>query len=69
MLLDDRVAREEEPSMMIIGCDFHPSFQQIAYVNQETGEYGERRLNHRDEAVRRLWDWKRRATIVGSASW
>jgi len=37
---------------MIIGCDFHPSFQQIAYVDQETGEYGERRLNHREEAVR-----------------
>jgi transposase len=38
--------------MMIIGCDFHPGFQQIAYVDQETGEYGERRLNHREEAVR-----------------
>jgi transposase len=38
--------------MMIIGCDFHPSFQQIAYVDQETGEYGERRLRHREEAVR-----------------
>jgi transposase len=37
--------------MMIIGCDFHPSFQQIAYVDQETGEYGERRLRHREEAV------------------
>lgn len=36
---------------MIIGCDFHPSFQQIAYVDQETGEYGERRLRHRAEAV------------------
>lgn len=37
---------------MIIGCDFHPSFQQIAYVDEETGEYGERRLGHREEAVR-----------------
>jgi transposase len=37
--------------MMIIGCDFHPSFQQIAFVDQETGEYGERRLSHREEAV------------------
>ena len=36
---------------MIIGCDFHPSFQQIAYVDQETGEYGERGLSHREEAV------------------
>jgi transposase len=37
--------------MMIIGCDFHPGFQQIAYVDQETGEYGERRLSHRGEAA------------------
>jgi transposase len=37
--------------MMIIGCDFHPSFQQIAYEYEETGEYGERRLNHREEAL------------------
>ena len=36
--------------MMIIGCDFHPGFQQIAYVELETGEYGERRLNHPTEA-------------------
>ena len=36
---------------MIIGCDFHPGFQQIAFVEQETGEYGERRLSHREEAV------------------
>ena len=36
--------------MMIIGCDFHPRFQQIAFVDRETGEYGERRLNHPEEA-------------------
>ena len=38
--------------MMIIGCDFHPRFQQIAFVDQETGEYGERRLGHPQEAER-----------------
>jgi transposase len=38
--------------MMIIGCDFHPRFQQIAYLDQQTGEYGERRLNHPEEAER-----------------
>ena len=37
--------------MMIIGCDYHPSFQQIAYLEQETGECGERCLHHREEAV------------------
>ena len=36
--------------MMIIGCDFHPRFQQVAFVDQETGECGDRRLNHPEEA-------------------
>ncbi len=36
--------------MLIIGCDFHPRFQQIAHLDQESGEYGERRLNHPEEA-------------------
>jgi transposase len=36
--------------MMIIGCDFHPRFQQIAFVDTQTGECGERRLLHTVEA-------------------
>ena len=36
--------------MLIIGCDYHPGFQQIAYVDSETGELQERRLGHREEA-------------------
>jgi hypothetical protein len=36
--------------MMIIGCDYHPGFQQIAFVDSETGELQERRLAHREEA-------------------
>ena len=32
--------------MLIIGADYHPSFQQIAFVDTETGECGERRLTH-----------------------
>jgi hypothetical protein len=28
--------------MIIVGCDYHPSFQQIAYVDTETGEWKER---------------------------
>jgi hypothetical protein len=38
--------------MMIIGCDFHPRFQQIAFIDQDTGEYGELRLSHKEEAER-----------------
>ena len=36
--------------MIIIGCDYHPAFQQIAFVDTETGEIQERRLQHREEA-------------------
>lgn len=36
--------------MLIIGCDYHPSFQQIAMLDSETGELQERRLKHREEA-------------------
>ena len=36
--------------MMIIGCDYHPGFQQIARLDTEAGELRERRLAHREEA-------------------
>ena len=36
--------------MLIIGCDYHPSFQQVAFVDTETGECGERRLVQPEEA-------------------
>ena len=32
--------------MLIIGCDYHPSFQQIAWVDTETGEGSEQQLTH-----------------------
>ena len=32
--------------MMIIGCDFHPSWQQVSWLDTETGETGERKLVH-----------------------
>jgi len=34
--------------MLIIGLDYHPSFQHIAFVDTKTGECGERRLMHSD---------------------
>ena len=39
--------------MMIIGCDLHTRFQQIAMLDTETGEIVERRVEHeRGEAQR-----------------
>ncbi len=33
-----------------MGADYHAGFQQIAFVDTETGELQERRLQHREEA-------------------
>lgn len=36
--------------MIIIGCDYHPGVQQIAWVDTDTGEFQEARLQHREPA-------------------
>lgn len=41
--------------MKIIGCDFHPSYQQIALVDTETGELWEGRLEHEKGEARRFY--------------
>jgi transposase len=41
--------------MMIIGVDYHPDFQQIAFFDQETGECGEPRRNHSDGEAERFY--------------
>jgi hypothetical protein len=63
--------------MIIIGVDFHPSMQEIAFLDQETGEYVERQLNHSDgkrrsstekwrqEECAFVWGWRPLATPVG----
>jgi transposase len=40
---------------MLLGVDYHPSFQQIAFLIEETGECGERQLNHRDGEAERFY--------------
>lgn len=32
--------------MIILGCDFHPSWQQVSWLDTETGETGEQQLVH-----------------------
>ena len=51
--------------MIIIGVDYHPSFQKIAFFDQETGECGERQLNHSDgEAEKFYRELKQRGVSV-----
>ena len=41
--------------MMIIGVDYHPSFQQIAFFVEETGECGEQELSHSDGQAEKFY--------------
>ena len=51
--------------MLIIGVDYHPSFQEIAFLNQETGEYGEQQLNHSDGKAEKFYrELKQRGASV-----
>ena len=50
--------------MKYIGCDFHPSFQQIAMLDLETGELVERRLLHTEEA-RAFYQGLKDPVVVG----
>jgi hypothetical protein len=59
------MAREEGADLIITGEHYHPSFQQIAFMDQKTGEWGERRLNHSDgEAERFYSELKERGVSV-----
>jgi transposase len=52
--------------MKIIGCDFHPSYQQIAMLDQETGEVMEKALSHEGkEEVRSFYAALPRPVRVG----
>ena len=50
--------------MLIIGCDYHPGFQQIALVDTETGELEERHLAHRQGAEQFYQKLKQRNETV-----
>ena len=51
--------------MLIIGVDYHPSMQQIAWMDKETGECGERRLMHRAEAEKFYGELKGKPVRIG----
>jgi len=51
--------------MIIIGADYHPGFQQIAFVDTDTGEFQEGRLQHREEAEKFYRDLAAQGMQVG----
>jgi hypothetical protein len=48
--------------MILVGCDFHSRYQQIASVDTETGDLVERRLEHQNREAHAFY----RPDIMGS---
>jgi transposase len=51
--------------MMIIGCDFHPSWQQVAWLDTETGECGERKLVHATGEAKAFYERVAAPALIG----
>jgi transposase len=51
--------------MKYIGCDFHPSCQQIAMLDKETGEMVERRLLHANGEAKAFYESLAGPVVVG----
>ncbi len=51
--------------MIIGGCDFHPSYQQIAFVDTESGEVKERSLNHSGAEAKQFYERLGRPVLIG----
>ena len=51
--------------MMIIGCDFHPSWQQVSWLDTETGECGERKLVHATGDARLFYQQLPAPVLIG----
>ena len=51
--------------MMIIGCDFHPSWQQVCWLETATGETGEEKLVHASGDAEKFYGQLSGPALVG----
>jgi transposase len=51
--------------MNIIGCDFHPSWQQICWLDKETGETGEKKLMHASGEAKKFYQQIPSPALIG----
>ena len=51
--------------MFIVGCDFHPSWQQVAWFDPETGETGEQKLVNGNGEAERLYRQLAAPALIG----
>jgi hypothetical protein len=64
--------------MVLIGCDFHSSWQQVSWLDRESGETGDQKLVHEPERWKsftgsfrldRRSAWKLLGTASGLWKW
>jgi transposase len=51
--------------MLIVGCDFHPGWQQITWLDTETGETGEEKLGHAAGEAKQFYEQLPRSALIG----
>lgn len=51
--------------MKIVGCDFHPSWQQVAVFDAETGEMAELKLRNGDGEAERFYQGLETPALIG----
>lgn len=54
--------------MLIIGCDYHPSWQQVCWLDTETGETQERELEHGSGEAEKFYRGLGAPALVGMES-
>ena len=54
--------------MMVIGCDFHPSWQQVCWVDRATGETGEQKLVHASGEAEKFYKRIAAPALIGMES-
>src|SRR5437879_5033403 len=58
----------KEPSMIVIGCDYHPSWQQVCWMETTTGETGEQKLEHASGEAERFYRRLPTPALIGMES-
>src|SRR5216684_3440014 len=54
--------------MMLIGCDYHPSWQQICWLDTATGETGEKKLEHASGEAEKFYRGLPGPALIGMES-
>jgi transposase len=67
-LCEDQASESGEAFMIIVGCDFHPSWQQVMIFDSDTGEISERKLVHGNGEAEQFYQGLTAPALIGLES-